>query len=239
MQKKIEIFHHDLKLDGILTTPESSLKSWVIFAHGSGSSHQSPRNNWMADELNKHGYGTLLFDLLTTEEDLNYSNRFNIPLLANRLTKATEWLMQQTEYSPHTGICYFGASTGAAAALRAAANASADLPLTAIVSRGGRPDLAGPSYLKLVKLPTLLIVGDLDYEVIRLNMMAQDQMENAVLNLVSGATHLFEEPGTLEQVLKLTLEWFNQHPYQKTEISEAFQKPLVPKPDQHPPSERL
>lgn len=180
----------------------------VVFAHGSGSSRLSPRNRFVADTLHRAGLATLLFDLLTEAEDRDYLNRFDIDLLAGRLLGATRWLAQE----PHcrdldTG--YFGASTGAAAALVAAAVGGQDIK--AIVSRGGRPDLAA-TYLPRVQAPTMLIVGGDDEEVLTLNRRAYALL-NAVkaLEVVAGATHLFEEPGTLEQAAELAAAWFARY----------------------------
>jgi putative phosphoribosyl transferase len=195
-------------VEGTLTLIPGA-KGIVLFAHGSGSGRFSPRNQYVAKEFNKANIGTLLFDLLTTEEEeediVTAEYRFNIALLAERLIGATEWL----RYDPKTkklSFGYFGASTGAAAALIAAAKLPNEI--AAVVSRGGRPDLAG-EYLPSVVAPTLLLVGGLDTEVIELNQGAMDQMTaEKKLVIVAGATHLFEEPGTLEQVAKLSSEWF-------------------------------
>jgi dienelactone hydrolase len=177
--------------------------------HGSGSSRFSPRNQYVAKEFNKAIIGTLLFDLLTQEEEeedvITAEYRFNIPLLAQRLIGATEWL-RNDPLTKGVSFGYFGASTGAAAALIAAAKLSRDI--VAVVSRGGRPDLAG-SYLPNVVAPTLLLVGGLDTEVIELNRRAMDQMiAEKNLVIIPGATHLFEEPGTLEEVGKFSTDWF-------------------------------
>jgi pimeloyl-ACP methyl ester carboxylesterase len=179
----------------------------VVFAHGSGSSRFSPRNQMVANYLLQLNFGTFLFDLLTREEDQTYSNRFNIELLAKRLIIATGWLQQQ-EVTKGLYYSYFGASTGAAAALMAAAA----LPqITAVVSRGGRPDLSMES-LASVKAPTLLIVGSLDHQVLELNRKALDRLtSDKKLEIVKGATHLFEEPGTMEEVCSLAASWFENH----------------------------
>ena len=191
-------------LEGALEIPEGA-KGIVLFAHGSGSSRHSPRNNYVARVLRDNGLGTLLLDLLTPEEDLDYDMRFNIDLLAKRLLAATKWLMEEDE-AKKLNVGYFGASTGAAAAIETAA-AMGD-KVSAVVSRGGRPDLAWP-YLDSIKAPTLLIVGGYDDVVIGLNEKAFREI-NAVkkMEIVPGATHLFEEPGTLEAVAGLASEWF-------------------------------
>jgi len=191
-------------LEGALEIPEGA-KGVVLFAHGSGSSRHSPRNNYVARVLRDNGLGTLLLDLLTPEEDLNYEMRFNIDLLAERLLAATKWLMEEDE-AKRLNVGYFGASTGAAAAIETAA-AMGD-KVSAVVSRGGRPDLAWP-YLDSIKAPTLLIVGGYDDVVIGLNEKAFREI-NAVkkMEIVPGATHLFEEPGTLEAVAGLASAWF-------------------------------
>lgn len=207
MQKEIQIPIQDVLLSGIFKAQEHA-KGLVIFAHGSGSSRLSPRNNAVADILNKAGFATLLFDLLTEEEDQIYENRFNIELLAQRLNIVTKWVRDQKELGVFESIGYFGASTGAAAALIAAAN---DPSIKAVVSRGGRPDLAGDSLPK-VKAPTLLIVGGDDTEVISLNKEADRQLTcERKVHIVPGATHLFEEPGTLEEVSKVAAEWFEKY----------------------------
>jgi putative phosphoribosyl transferase len=198
-------------LSGNLTTPENAI-ALVLFAHGSGSSRHSPRNQFVARTLNGAGLGTLLFDLLTPEEEAldvtTREHRFNISLLAERLVHATKWAGQQ-EKTRDLHIGYFGSSTGGAAALVAAAEIPQDI--RAVVSRGGRPDLAGDALPK-VQAPTLLIVGGNDNVVIELNEMARDQMRCEVkLEIIPGATHLFEEPGVLEQVAKLASDWFSLH----------------------------
>ena len=177
----------------------------VIFAHGSGSSRLSPRNLFVAEVLNKAGLGTLLLDLLTIEEDRTYENRFDIPLLADRLATALRW--EQSEFGADRPFAFFGASTGAGAALIAAARVGD--PVKAVVSRGGRPDLAGNA-LATVVCPTLLIVGGFDDQVIALNREALARIPVSTtkeLVIVPGATHLFEEPGTLEQVADLARDW--------------------------------
>ncbi len=198
-------------LSGNLTIPENAA-ALVLFAHGSGSSRHSPRNQFVARTLNRSGLGTLLFDLLTPEEEAldlyTREHRFNIGLLAERLVQATNWATQQ-EQTRDLRIGYFGSSTGGAAALVAAAQLSQGIG--AVVSRGGRPDLAGDALPK-VHAPTLLIVGGNDDIVIELNEMARDQMGcEAKLVIVPGATHLFEEQGALEQVAKFASDWFVLH----------------------------
>jgi putative phosphoribosyl transferase len=198
-------------LSGNLTIPENAM-ALVLFAHGSGSSRHSPRNQFVARTLNRAGLGTLLFDLLTPEEEAldvhTREHRFNIGLLAERLVHATKWTRQQEE-SRNLRIGYFGSSTGGAAALVAAAELPQDVG--AVVSRGGRPDLAGDTLSK-VQAPTLLIVGGNDDVVIELNEMARDQIRCEVkLEIIPGATHLFEEAGALEHVAKLASDWFVDH----------------------------
>jgi putative phosphoribosyl transferase len=198
-------------LSGDLTIPKNAV-ALVLFAHGSGSSRHSPRNQFVARTLNDGGLATLLFDLLTPDEEATdmytREHRFNIGLLAERLVHATKWAKRE-EQTRDLQLGYFGSSTGAAAALVAAAEISEDVG--AVVSRGGRPDLAGDA-LPRVKAPTLLIVGGNDDIVIELNEMARDQMRCEVkLEIVPGATHLFEEPGALEKVAKLASDWFVNH----------------------------
>jgi putative phosphoribosyl transferase len=195
-------------LDGILTLPAGATMA-VLFAHGSGSSRYSPRNGFVASKLNQAGLATLLFDLLTPDEeaeDLQTGrHRFNIRLLAERLVLATEWMREQKTTS-HLGIGYFGASTGGGAALVAAAELPAKVG--AVVSRGGRPDLAGGA-LARVEAPTLLVVGERDEAVLQLNQRAQQKMRCEVkLEIIPGATHLFEEAGALDQVARLACDWF-------------------------------
>lgn len=184
----------------------------VIFAHGSGSSRHSPRNRYIAQELQQAGLATLLFDLLTAEEeqldDYTRQYRFDIGLLAERLVASSDWLALNPLTRP-LEQAYFGASTGAAAALVAAAQLPARV--RAVVSRGGRPDLAGDA-LEKVRAPTLLIVGGWDVEVLRLNQQAFERLNcRKKLVVVPGATHLFEEPGKLEEVARLARDWFAQH----------------------------
>jgi len=196
-----------IKLEGALGLPAEA-QGVVLFAHGSGSSRHSPRNNFVAKVLRSGNLGTLLIDLLTEEEDETYQTRFDIELLTRRLAGATKWLMQQPQ-TKGLGIGYFGASTGSAAALEAAA--SLGQAIAAVVSRGGRPDLALSS-LARVQAPTLLIVGGLDHVVIQLNQKAYDQLKaEKQLVIIPGATHLFEEPGTLEEVARLAAQWFKRY----------------------------
>ncbi len=195
-------------LEGNLVVPPNA-QGIVVFAHGSGSSRFSPRNRFVARVLQEGGLATLLFDLLTSEEEridqVTRHLRFDIPLLAERLVAVARWCTEQPTIQK-LGLGLFGSSTGAAAALIAAA----ELPdlVQAVVSRGGRPDLAGPA-LPRVKAPTLLIVGGRDAPVIELNEQAMAQMRAPVeLVIVPGASHLFEEPGTLEEVANLARDWF-------------------------------
>jgi dienelactone hydrolase len=209
-QNRIERIVHvpanGIKLESALIIPADA-EGVVLFAHGSGSSRHSPRNNFVAQVLHRSGMGTLLMDLLTTEEDSVYENRFDIDLLTWRLERATQWLMEQPE-SKTLDIGYFGASTGAAAALQAAATFGTSIG--AVVSRGGRPDLAMP-VLERVESPTLLIVGGLDDIVIDLNRKAYAKLKaEKHLAIVPGATHLFEEPGTLQEAARLAAEWFER-----------------------------
>lgn len=195
-----------MRLEGEWSVPPQAL-GLVLFAHGSGSGRRSPRNQRVAQILRQSHIGTLLFDLLTRreelEDDANGRLRFDVPLLARRLLGATDWCHRQRQELP---LGYFGSSTGAGAAVVAAALAR--VPIAAIVSRGGRPDLAG-GYLEQVKAPTLLLVGSKDTAVIELNRQALEVMTCArELKLVEGATHLFEEPGTLETVAETAAQWF-------------------------------
>ena len=195
-------------IEGLLELPPEP-QGLVLFAHGSGSSRHSPRNNYVARVLHGKGIGTLLMDLLTAAEDLDYQTRFDIALLTRRLLAATHWvkLFESTRQLP---MGYFGASTGAAAALQAAA--ALGQGIRAVVSRGGRPDLAGSHDLVKVKSPTLLLVGGHDHDVIELNRDAYARLPGTKeLSIISGATHLFEEPGTLEEVARQAAVWFSQH----------------------------
>jgi putative phosphoribosyl transferase len=198
-------------LDGNLTIVDQA-KGLILFAHGSGSSRHSPRNQFVARTLNEASLATLLFDLLTPEEEsadlYTGEHRFDIGLLAERLGFATKWAKEQTKMRD-LSLGYFGSSTGGAAALVAAAEFPNEIG--AVVSRGGRPDLAGAALSK-VKAPTLLIVGGEDHVVIELNEEARAQMKCEVkIQIIPGATHLFEEPGALEQVAKLASDWFVTH----------------------------
>ncbi|MEV4216611.1 dienelactone hydrolase family protein [Nonomuraea sp. NPDC049725] len=197
----------DVEISGQLVVPEHAL-GVVVFAHGSGSSSLSPRNRFVADALNEAGLGTLLFDLLTPEEEADRGNVFDIELLAGRLLAATA-LVREDPGATGLPVGYFGASTGAGAALWAAAEP--DNIVAAVVSRGGRPDLAGPR-LASVRAPTLLLVGGADEPVIELNEAAQRELNaESELRIVPGATHLFEEPGALETVADLARDWFTRH----------------------------
>ena len=201
----VKIPSGSVELSGELILP-SAASGVVLFAHGSGSSRFSPRNTFVANVLQQQGIGTLLFDLLTRAEDQDYAMRFDIDLLTRRLLDATAWLQAKPETKAlHIG--YFGASTGAAAALQAAAEMGN--AIAAVVSRGGRPDLAGEIALCQVTAPTLLIVGSADYGVIELNKQAFALMKcKKELVLVPGATHLFEEADTLEQAAQHAANWF-------------------------------
>lgn len=187
-------------------------KLWVIFAHGSGSSHKSKRNSEVAKYLNEQGINTLLFDLLSEEEDVSYRNRFHIPLMADRLIKITHWLIHSPFYkdSGKIDIGFFGGSTGAGVALEAASKISSqgEIPLTSVVSRGGRSDLVDKSSLKEIKQDVLFIVGENDPQVIQLNQEALKHIERARLEIIQGATHLFTEPNALEEVARLSAEEF-------------------------------
>ena len=196
----------DLTLKGDLNVPQAA-RGIVAFAHGSGSSHLSPRNRAVAQALADAGFATLLFDLLTFNEEVHRSNVFDIPLLASRLIAASTWIEGNDEIAG-LELAYFGASTGSAAALTAAAEQGERV--SAVISRGGRPDLA--LNLDAVRAPTLLIVGGADYEVLELNREAQRQLRcPSELAVVPGATHLFEEPGALEQVKGLAVDWLRRY----------------------------
>lgn len=211
-RRELAIEIGDIRLQGILGLPTDAI-GLVVFAHGTGSSRYSPRNQFVAKVLNSRQLGTLLFDLLTKEEEAldEYTRqiRFDIPLLAERLVEVARWLDEQAEVG-RLPLGYFGASTGAAAALVAAARSPEKV--AAIVSRGGRPDLAGAA-LRSVQAPTLLLVGGRDYGVIELNQQALKALgcSEKALRIVPGATHLFEEAGTLEQVAEQAAEWFRRY----------------------------
>jgi predicted phosphoribosyltransferase/dienelactone hydrolase len=206
MTQQVLIPSDSVELEGELIVPKHAV-GVVLFAHGSGSSRLSPRNQFVAEALRNARIGTLLFDLLTDSEAADRDNVFDIDFLAHRLVDATRWLRHRGEAKDHP-LGYFGASTGAAAALVAAAQ---DQVVRAVVSRGGRPDLAA-RHLAQVKAPTLLIVGGHDYGVIELNQQAYRALRcEKSLKIVPGATHLFQEPGTLEQVAELAIDWFHRH----------------------------
>jgi dienelactone hydrolase len=214
----VDITLGPLRLQGILGRTDGD-RGIVVFAHGSGSGRRSPRNQFVATVLNEAGFATLLFDLLTVEEEERerYTRhlRFDIGLLAERLFATTLWIKAQPSLKS-LPIGYFGASTGAAAALVAAAKTGTsrqpgDIEIRAVVSRGGRPDLAGPA-LPEVRAPTLLIVGGDDTDVITLNQMALRELRGTnAIEIVPGASHLFEEPGTLETAARLAAQWFKRY----------------------------
>lgn len=207
MHENLKIQLLDATLEGALVLPDSTT-SLVIFSHGSGSSRFSPRNNFVAQQLQRRGIGTFLFDLLTEDEDRDYNNRFNIMLLSKRLADVTEKILRLPDIEG-LPVGYFGASTGAASAMVAAIVLKNKIH--AVVSRGGRPDLV-MEQLSQVQVPTLLIVGGLDDDVIKLNKKAFNELSGEKrLEIIDGATHLFEEPGTLEQVAELSIDWFLQH----------------------------
>lgn len=211
-QSELEIPIGRISLKGKFTLPVNAC-GVVLFSHGSGSSRNSPRNNYVAEALQHQGLGTLLFDLLTEEEDRVYENRFNIGMLTRRLIAVTDWVLVYT-HGRKLPIGYFGASTGAASALRAAAHFKDGI--SAVVSRGGRPDLAMED-LPRVTAPTLLLVGGLDTPVIELNREAAARMMAPVkLQIIPGASHLFGEPGKLEEVAALSADWFRSQ-FQKKE----------------------
>ncbi|ELZ22883.1 hypothetical protein C477_03674 [Haloterrigena salina JCM 13891] len=197
----------DATLEGELAVPEGS-NGLVVFAHGSGSSRHSPRNNFVAERLRERGLGTLLFDLLTEREDRDRENRFDVPLLTDRLVATTEWLRERPE-SGGRAVGYFGASTGAAAALRGAARPETEIG--AVVSRGGRVDLAA-EVVDDVRAPTLLIVGGEDESVLQVNREVSDALAcERDLRIVEGAGHLFEGEGELEAVADRAADWFATH----------------------------
>lgn len=199
----------DVYLEGLLELPADA-RGLVLFAHGSGSSRHSPRNNHVARVLRTQSSGTLLLDLLSLGEELDYHTRFDISLLTHRLLVASAFVMLHTPASRHLPLGYFGASTGAAAALQAAA-ALGDT-VQAVVSRGGRADLAGSHELAKVRAPTLLLVGGADGEVLQLNRKAYEKLVcEKELSVIPDATHLFEEPGALDEVARQAANWFGRH----------------------------
>jgi len=205
--KEVEINIDSINLRGNLRIVEGS-KGIILFSHGSGSSRLSIRNNYVANLLMKQGFSSLLFDLLTIQEDKIYENRFDIELLTDRLLKVTQWIRKYND-TKKLPIGYFGASTGAASALTAAAQLGKIIK--AVVSRGGRPDLA-MSILKNMKSPTLLLVGGNDTMVIELNKKAQEKISGICeLKIIEGATHLFSEPGKLELVAQHSGDWFDKY----------------------------
>ena len=206
-ERNVKITLTELVLEGILGLPPDP-RGVIVFAHGSGSGRLSPRNNFVARHLQQNGFATLLLDLLTPDEAEDRRNVFDIDLLADRLLLTKSWLEQEPR-TKKLGVGYFGASTGAGAALQAAARKPSNI--RAVVSRGGRPDLA-ETYLPSVAAPTLLIVGGWDEPVIEMNRSAFELLScEKKLIIVPGATHLFEEPGTLEQVADRACTWFLHH----------------------------
>ena len=202
-----EIEAGGVTLPGMLEIPPKPI-GLVVFAHGSGSSRFSPRNVLVSQELQRASIATLLLDLLTQAEDISFERRFDIELLASRVASAVRWARGEP-LTQQLRVGLFGASTGAAAALRAAAS---DPQIACVVSRGGRPDLAGTLYLSRVRAPTMLIVGGRDAEVIELNRMAFEELScERSMQIVAGATHLFEEPGALERVAAISRDWFAKH----------------------------
>jgi pimeloyl-ACP methyl ester carboxylesterase len=215
-KKSVKISVDGVILEGDLTVPDKA-SAVVIFSHGSGSSRFSARNNFVAQQLQRKGIATFLVDLLTPHEDEVSANRFDIGLLTERLIAITQQLVKKSEVKS-LPLGYFGASTGAASALRAAVR----LPklVKAVVSRGGRPDLS-LIFLKLVQAPTLLIVGEMDHEVIGLNRLAYDKLHCIKrFSIVPKATHLFEEEGALEEVASLASQWFSQYLLKKNTYAE-------------------
>jgi dienelactone hydrolase len=207
LANSIEVAIGPYELKGLLGVPAEA-EGLVIFGHGSGSGRRSPRNNRVAAALRDAGLATLLLDLLTPAEERDRANVFDTALLATRLSSSTDWALAQAE-TAQLPIGYFGASTGAGAALIAAGGPRS--PVAAVVSRGGRPDLAGDA-LPRVTAPTLLIVGGLDTQVIALNRTAYDHLAAPKdLVIVEGAGHLFEEPGTLDEVQRHAARWFRRH----------------------------
>jgi putative phosphoribosyl transferase len=207
-QQLVKIKSEAMHMEGMLELPDDPI-GIVLFAHGSGSSRRSPRNNDVAAELRRAAMGTLLLDLLSAEEDHNYYTRFDIALLTQRLSRAADWL-RHYELTRELPLGLFGASTGAAAALQLAAERGTQI--AAVVSRGGRPDMAGRHALDQVRAPTLLIVGALDADVLGLNRVAYTALHcDKRLEVIPGAGHLFEEAGTLQQAAELACDWFVRH----------------------------
>lgn len=205
-QKEVDIPIGKLTVQGSLVLPKEN-NGIVIFSHGSGSSRYSRRNQMVAKKLNENNFGTLLFDLLTEEEDQIYENRFDIDLLTKRLILVTEWV-RKNPTTNNCSIAYFGASTGAASALMAAARVN---DISAVVSRGGRPDLA-MNLLNKVIAPTLLIVGSLDHDVLALNQIAFQKLACIKqIEIIQGASHLFEEQGKMEEVSTIACKWFEKY----------------------------
>ena len=203
----LEITLDEVVLKGILGLPDPA-RGLVLFSHGSGSSRLSSRNNYVASVLHQEGIATLLFDLLTEEEDRHYETRFDIPLLTERLIAVTHWC-RKYEPTQNLRVAYFGASTGAASALGAAAHFGGEI--AAVVSRGGRPDMA-LDVIDGVTSPTLFLVGGLDGVVIGLNQKAYDQLTaEKKMEIIPGASHLFEEPGKLEEVAGMSASWFKKY----------------------------
>jgi putative phosphoribosyl transferase len=208
VQPLVSIPSGEVMLEGILELPANAF-AVVVFSHGSGSGRSSPRNRYVAQELHGAGLGTVLLDLLTSEEDRHYETRFDIELLTARLCDAVRFVRKHAA-TRSLPVGLFGASTGAASALRVAAALPGDVK--AVVSRGGRPDLSGEPVLSLVRAPTLLIVGGEDHGVIELNQGAYEQLRCLKeISIVPGATHLFEEPGALDEVAHRAAAWFVQH----------------------------
>jgi len=206
--ESVRIDVQGVSLIGDLAIPENDF-GLIIFAHGSGSGRLSPRNRFVAEHLQRSGFATLLFDLLTEQEDEETKNRFDIPMLTQRLIDTTYWV-QQDPRTQDLNIAFFGASTGAAAAIGAAAAEGPDI-IKAVVSRGGRPDLAD-TVLPDLMVPTLLIVGGKDESVLEMNIQAQNQMQCIKdVEIVPDATHLFEEPGALEMAAQLATDWFRKY----------------------------
>lgn len=204
MERLVHIGESPVKMEGMLSIPEKA-QGLVLFAHGSGSSRLSPRNNFVAQVLQKAHLGTLLIDLLSEEEDSVYETRFDIPLLSSRLVQIVHWLQKEPD-TKKLPIGLFGASTGAASALEVASTLGKNIK--AVVSRGGRPDLAINAIPSVIS-PTLFIVGELDFQVIELNKLAFEKLRcERRFEIVPNATHLFEEPGCLEEVARLSKEWF-------------------------------